>query len=483
MTNYIFKIACHDKSMQVPKIVQAVFNSVPFSLDIYKNPEEFHSNIADKKYDLVIINRLNTKITSIDVKKRQLTKPETSIIIIDENHRAIDDWLDIHQIKFLTEDEIVQKLPLFLGEIYAQSNQKLSSGFNYLEVINDSLKLINRIIILVDSDAGIFFLNHEAEKFLGVENQEYLGLPVTDYIVDGDKIWNFIDERCIRGNEKLTGYKIVFRDAFNIEKQKMISAIRLTPKQNFVLIETESHNDIPKPFSADDQYELLDKFADSIANDLLNPVNIISGRIQLLKNDLQKNEKYKKSFEALEKQLNRIQDVTSKMLTFARLKQDTVPQKIELNRIFKNALSNASIKSILRDKEIQLSLALKDDIPVLEGLNSHFDLLIRTILEICFICLGKKGSILVETEHLNNYLNSDWIGFKISLNYNESVFTKKENLHTFLNIDQSGNRSVTIESTIVDHIIRHYRGDYQLHREGQNKETIILLFPVPEPRH
>lgn len=480
--NNIFKIVCLDKAAQIPKIVKAVFNSIPHSLEVLKTLNKLDDFLHTDRNDLLIINIVNTKISVEDVKKIKITNPDISIIIIDKQPEAIEKWINFENIKFLTSSEIVQKLPLFLGEIYSKSNDNFYSRFSYLDLLKNCLRRVEQLVIILDTDSNILFLNQTAEKVLGVQEQDNAGTPLIDFIVDGNKVWNYIVDKCLFRDEHIEKYVIRFKDAQNIEHQKQISVKKLENENDYFLLESCDSALIIDKHNSGDEYQLLNKFADSIANELINPMNIISGRLQLLQSDLSNNDKYQKSLNTLEKQVDRINEIMSKLLTFARLKQDTIPQKINLNDLFKKILLEPSVMRLLEREGIEFKYSLMKELPILSGLMSHFDLLIKTILEICFECLGNKGRILVETNCLNNYLKQDWVTFKVNIDYLESSFAKKQCLHAYLGKDHSEVQGISIESTIIGHIIRHYHGIYQLTRDDQHKEMINILFPLPKSR-
>ena len=41
-------------------------------------------------------------------------------------------------------------------------------------------------------------------------------------------------------------------------------------------------------------------------------------------------------------------------------------------------------------------------------------------------------------------------------------------------------KNISIESTIVDHVIHHYQGLCQINTEIQDKEIVEFLFPLPK---
>ena len=324
-------------------------------------------------------------------------------------------------------------------------------------------------------------MNQEAEKIFQLQNQEFGEIQIIDYMIDGAKVWNYITTQSAANYSQK--FQVIFTDGMGNEYEKDISVYKLSTTEDFFMLESAEFSTLSLTRNAEKDSAVLNKFADSIANELINPVNNISGRIQLLQSDLGTNAKYKKSLDTLENQVDRINETMSKLLTFARLKQDTIPQKIDLNDLFLKMLMDPSMNRLLERNVTGFDYQLGKDLPLLSGLISHFSLLLKTALEICFECLGNKGRILVETKQLNDYLKQDWILINFNIDYADSLIYKKGCLQDHFKHSNFESNNVSIESTIIDHVIQHYQGLCQIDTETQNREIVKLLFPLPKSKN
>lgn len=479
MENNKYKILCIDQNNQASKIISAVFNSIPHVLDISDSLQELISSPDQYQYDLIVINRTVCDCTTDDIKKIRTSIPDIAFIIIDHKPENINNWLGLENLKFLTLEEIESKFPIFLGDFYSKGQNKFENSFNFLELLKNSLYNISSLIIISDLESNIVFLNKEAENIFQLQEQDLGDIQLIDYMVDGAKVWNYIIDHPILHSEDNPKYSITFADSLGNEYDKQMVIHKFFINEEFLMLESEPSTAVSLKKDAGNEYNVLNKFADSIANELMNPINNISGRIQLLQSDLGENEKYKKSLDTLENQVNRINETMSKLLTFARLKQDTIPQKIDLNDQFSKLLMEPSIDRLLKQNEVDFKYKLDQDLPSLSGLISHFNLLIKISLEICFECLGNKGRILVETNHLKDYLKKDWVAINIILDYTDSVMFKKGCLQDRFKHSNFDSKNMSIESTIVDHVIHHYQGLCQINTDIQDKEIVEFLFPIP----
>ncbi len=483
MTINNYKIICIDKTEQAVKIIRAVFNSVPYELTLITSLSEIISEPSRYRFNLLVINRTVCDCSLNDIKKVQISFPDPSFIIIDREYKNIENWTYLNSIKFVTINEIESKLPIFLGDFYSKDQSNFESSFTFFELLKNSLYNVRNIILITDLDSNIIFMNREAEKMLQIQDQELNEMQLMDYMIDGTKVWNYITNNYLDWQENNHKYTITFVDSLGNEYEKEIAIHKVLANDEYIMIESADWRAPGVKKNEDKESAILNKFADSIANELMNPVNNISGRIQLLQSDLGTNLKYKKSLDSLENQVNRINETMSKLLTFARLKQDTIPQKIDLNDLLHKILMDPSMIRLTEQSEIDLDYHLSDDLPSLSGLISHFDLLLKISLEICFECLGKKGRILVETKQLNDYLNKNWILVNLSLDYANSLIYQKGCLQEYFKHGNFETNNISIESTIIDHIIHHYQGLCQIDTETQNKEIVMLLFPLPKSQN
>ena len=475
-----FKILCIDQNTQTSKIINAVFNSVPHVLDVTESPHQIISDPDRDQYDLIVINRTLCNCTVEDIKKIRISFPDLAFIIIDQKPENIEHWIELDNLKFLTIAEIESKLPIFLGDFYSKDQNKFEGSFNFMELLKNSLYNVKNIILISDIKSNIIFLNREAENLFQLQRPEYDEMQLTDYMVDGAKVWSYIIDRSIHGQEENQRFAITFTDNLSNEYEKQMIVHNFLISEDFIMLQSGNSHALGMKNETGNEYAVLNKFADSIANELMNPINNISGRIQLLQSDLGMNEKYKKSLDSLENQVNRINETMSKLFTFARLKQDTIPQKIDLNDLFNKLLMDPSITRLLEQNEVDFKYNLDQNLPPLSGLISHFSLLIKISLEICFECLGNKGRILVETNQLNDYLKQDWVAINIILDYTDSIMIKKGCLQDRFKHSNFDSKSISIESTIVDHVIHHYQGLCQINTEIQDKEIVEFLFPLPK---
>jgi signal transduction histidine kinase len=480
MTNNGLNILCLDNDSYVSEIVSAVCNSKSCKINTVHPPVDVLNVIGKDMYDLLIVDNVSGKIPAGDFEKINKISSGLFTILIDQNNQKWESGLDNNKIHYLANNELAEKLPVIINEIAEKVIKERQGQHNYLSQIKDILFETGEFAAILDIKSEIIFINRTAEKLLEINGKDYSGALLTDFIVDGAKVWKYIIDKVEQDDETIKKYSIKFKDIHNNEYDEIIHIKKLNIDKPYIFIQSSPNYRSRGNQSSESEYQLLDKFADSIANELLNPVNIISGRLQLLQSELSGKEQFNKNLLTLEKQVERINETIAKLLTFARLKQDTIPQKIQLNELLKGLLLEPSISRLIDKDEVKLNYKFAENIPAISGLTSHLNLLFKTIIELSFNCLGSGGRLTIETSFVEQYLKQNWVKTEIKLEHSHSIFGSEAALYSYLAKEDSRQKVKSIEAAIINRLIDHYHGTYKIVKEKQNIEILIILFPISE---
>jgi signal transduction histidine kinase len=470
-------ILCFSENSEITRIINAVYNAAPHEINCLpasKIQEEFE---AAGDHNLIIIDNSNNQVSANTIRKLQILHGSVSLILIENNRFRIDDWGELQRLHCVNSDHIANRLPLALSEAYSEITNENSDSMSYWNAIRMALYESGQVIAIVDQECKLIFLNRSGEVLLGVNAAQYAGSTLKDFITDGAKVWNYIVNKIGLTNHPIGNYQLLFLDLQNREIPRKVNIRRIDGTSNLFLIQS-----IVNPLQYEDahetDYQVLNKFADSIANELLNPVNIISGRLQLLQSEAGEIEAVQKSLTPLTKQVNRISDTVSKLLTFARLKRDTIPQKIHLNEIIQRLFLDPAVNKLICDNDATVEFQFEEKIPLLAGLISHFDMMIKTLIELSIHCLGAGGRIHLQTAARKNS-GQDWLDLIMTIKYPQPLFGKDETIQAYMGMSASLRRVKSLESTIVFHIILQYEGNFQVHQTEDDAEEMILSFPNP----
>lgn len=475
MTNKQINIICIDASHQISKLVQSIFSSIPHLVEEVDHQKDLFELTRDKFPDLILLNTAHTSMPDpSSIRKLHLIHPGLCMLIVDENLDNIDKYQNEERLHFIQTSRLAERLPVVLSEYYSNLNKQNQNGLSFQNLLQKAVTSLNHFLVILDENARIIVISKAAEQVLGISTEDVRGESFLEFLTDGEKVWKYLVELCVDRTDQIENHAVKLKAFTNEEIEQKI---------NFECIQ----NDVPYYImqagdeklqwgGSEANYELLEMFADSVANELLNPVNIISGRLQLLHSNLAGQEQYQKSIVALEKQVERINETMSKLLTFAHLKQDTVPQKIDLNELVRRVLIEPSIARLLEIETITLEYAVNETL-TLRGAMAHFDLLVKTLIELCYHSIGTGGKIKIETGHEKKYLNKNWAKLIFTLNYSSSTFGSETTLHAYLSKNRHKLRIKSIERTIITHLIHHYKGNYKIISDSPQVEKLIILFP------
>jgi len=105
------------------------------------------------------------------------------------------------------------------------------------------------------------------------------------------------------------------------------------------------------------------------------------------------------------------------------------------------------------------------------GKAAYFDLLYKMLLEISFDCRGSAGEIEVHTDTAKQLLRVSFI-----LHYPQAFYNDELSLISFFGETEESTRRKSIETTIVNQILRQYRGTFKLIRIDEQTEKLELFF-------
>ena len=477
MNSKPIKILSVDPDDEVENIVSGVFRSVYHQTHRCEHLKDVEQTIKKDHYDLLIIhNNGNVRIEPETWKDLQYLRPNLTAILISSKE---DDeiWKQESNVYVVKKEKLVTDLPLVLSTFYSGYSDQAENVLLRSHLLLNSLRLVKQGLIILNKSGEVLFLNPAAQKILGISEEREINISFFDFINDGQKIWRYFTDHCPQVSRQIENYPLVVKDFNNSESAQIVNiSCIIEPDNLYYLLQFETRKSPANGNGDQDGYELIEKFAESVANELLNPVNIISGRLQLLQNELGQDEQHQKSLAALEKQIERINETMGKLSTFAHLKKDTVPRDIDVNILLQEIMLDPSIARLREMGGVSLEYEL-EEAPLISGSVAHFALLFKIVLEICFNSLGSEGKITIQTGERKKYLNKNWAEVIFILNYSSSTFGNETTLQAVLGKKNNTIRLKSIETAIIKHFIHHYKGNYSITNPSPSREILTLLFP------
>ncbi len=466
-----FNILCLEEDQEISRIIHSVYRGLAYRLECLHAPDDLLRYLKNDPVNLLLINNTVAHFSQVKLHQLKNTYGGLFIIVIDKSPDPDQNFLEIQQFRFAGSDELNTKLPLLLSEVYSNLMDRLWGKMPYWEALQDSIEKLRNFVVIVFSSGEFVFVNKMGRTFLGLDKDNIQALQIQDFLVDGSKSWNFLKENCCQSQHKESHFLMRFVNKDKKVFSKNIFATRVRKDNKIWLLQEVHMNEREEEIVDENDSLLLEKFADSVANELLNPVNVISGRLHLLKQELGADWQNNKNLEAINRQIDRQSEIISKLLTFARLKNDFIPQKVHLNEVLERLKLEPSISRLLQRSNVRLEFNLSEQPVVLLGQISHFDLLLKTLLEVGFDCVGAGGRIRIQT-----IAEEDGVSVLFELRYPESLVGNKLTLVSFLGGFKSSPKKKSIETTIIRQIIQQYKATYSLSQGDVYTENLNMHF-------
>jgi signal transduction histidine kinase len=328
-----------------------------------------------------------------------------------------------------------------------------------------------KIFFLVSNREGkVIRGNRETMQLLRYSEEESATLQIGDLLENGFRVWKYLLDKLDSGKELFYEY-LLFQDADGERSALNVRIYRITVPGSEQLIAIEGELPGRDPIPESNALQVLEIFADRIANEVLNPLNIIQGRIQLLSLTPAADEKIVHACSVLERNANRIQQSMEQLLRFARLRVDTVPQKIEISKILQMAADEWARRS---DKNYPVKVKTPPKTAVhITGAETHLDALILGVLD--FIQREVPGDEPVE-------MSGDATKAEIRIIIETGRTASPAHLEKLLTVPfydpQEGDVRAGIGETIIQVVLQRYNAALKVEAADGDGIRINLCFPT-----
>jgi signal transduction histidine kinase len=141
------------------------------------------------------------------------------------------------------------------------------------------------------------------------------------------------------------------------------------------------------------------KLAAGVAHEIGNPIGIILGYIDILRNNMNQQEENCDTLKRIENEITRIDKIIRELLSFSR------PRKVSLHPILVNPLIEEAASLISHQKSfhsIELELKLQEGLPLIMGDEQQFQQVMINLLINAMDAMPEGGSLIVNSEHYSD---------------------------------------------------------------------------------
>ncbi len=457
------------------RLINGILGSVNYQLTPFSGQAFPFPTVANQHFDLIVIDDQKTGISPETLKQIRLVSPETHIVLVKSDISDLEEWTEFSDLNIVPADVLTERLPVVLSHFYSQFSNRHLAHLLYWRLLKEALESTSLFTAILDEKSRIIFLNKTAKQILKISFEEEYALKFCDFMKEGEKVWKFLTSKFDNGNPGHISMQLQLVDRNFSEFSFPVSVRRVKNDRNFYLIQGTCLTDKSHGTSSETE-AILNAFADSLANELLNPLNVIWGRLQLFQTNERLTEQDKHHIQLIEKQIQRINEVIARLVSFTSIKRDLVPQKIILNEILKRLSILPSLKEQIQKSPPRLELRLGKGIPQLYGQIAHIELLFNMIIELILNLTPTNSKIIIETLSEES---QDGDREKVTANFliqNYMEVADQHLLKSTLQFAKNGKKKFALEVTIIRFILDEYKIRHDL---IDDSSSLILSLKFP----
>ncbi len=288
----------------------------------------------------------------------------------------------------------------------------------------------NDAIITANSSGKIVFWNQAAKNMFGYAEEEILGKPLTMLIPERHREAHEIGlERAASGGEFHLVGKTVEVEGMRKNGSKFPLSLSLS---SWLLREERFFSAILQDISERKEREnalkktneqlkaTLDKLGQAqellvrseklaslgtlsagVAHEILNPLNIINGLVQMMKRKTPAPEDLKKNLEEIMRQVSRTAKITDNLRAFARKREGEV-KPVDLHALFENTLT--LLEHHLNLENIQVEKLYNKDLPLIKADEDQLSQVFLNLLNNAKDAMqgGARNAIILQTKVLKD---------------------------------------------------------------------------------
>ncbi len=445
------------------RLLNGILGTIGYQLHRQNGAHFPFKTLSDSSFDLLIIDNTTYPFSPDDLKKVQLINPAIHTILIQEDLSDLDDWKTFNHLNIIKRKALPERLPLVLSHFYSEFSNRRVTNLFYWNLVKTALLDNNIFTAIVEKNSDILFLNRTAQEVLKVTFEDESPLHFADFLKEGEKVWKYITNKFSTLRTPVLKIQLEFVDQNYSEFSFPVSVKSIRNSNDYFIIQGACLSNIISSPSLTSE-TVLNAFADSLANELLNPLNVIWGRLQLFQTSSHLSEQDKYHLKMVERQIQRINEVVARLVSFTSIKRDLVPQKIFLNEILKRLFYQAS----WQQHQNRLHLQTSNGLPAIYGQVAHIELLFNMIIDLILNLTPTKSQITLATRSVKPAKDGqEKIVAKITIqNYTDAL--DQYLLKNSLQFKDTGKMKFALELTIIRFILDEYQISHELIEDGSS---------------
>ncbi len=345
-------------------------------------------------------------------------------------------------------------------------------------------------IVSVNDAREIIQWNNSASKIFGYSMDEIIGKLIDAIIPEeyrGSHIEGF--KRYIEtGEAKVIGKTIELKglrkDGLIVPIELSLSEFKIGKSHIFtgIIRDLTERKRLEQEMIRQEKLAGMGHLAAGVAHEIKNPLNIISGNIQILdmeENDPEKKKIYKTVFQQIERSVK----IIDNLLDFARKRKHEI-KDIDINMLLEKTIMLVEYE--MRTENIMFVRDFQKDLPVIKGDSDQFAQVFLNLINNARHSMNEKQQIIKSGESkLEGWKGEIRIGTKKIANMIEITFTdtglgipedKAENIFKPFFTTKGEGKGTGLGLSIAKEIIEEHKGKIGLeNKHGEGVKFIITL--------
>lgn len=367
---------------------------------------------------------------------------------------------------------IIPRAPGELGEITDGINQMYNKLIDVQNYNQEILTSIDDGIITVNKDQKVVSVNLAACKMLSI-SKDYLGLDMKDIFPEDSPFLDCLNNTLMK-NKPVKDVQITYEDLPASHRHLLIStSLMVNVRQDLVgaLLHFRDITELVRlreDINRQERFASLGKIIAGVAHEIRSPLTSITGYIQFWN---QGHVPSQKSLNIVNREMNRLANITDELLQFARPSRATfVPCNI--NSLVKRLIQ--FFGDVHGDK-IELKARVEEDLPEVMIDEHQIEKVLSNIMYNAFQATQEKGNLEVSTFYDKS---KNMIG--VSIRDNGCGIPAESLRKIFEPFFTTKSKGTGLGLAIAREIIESHKGLYEVESTVNVGTVFTILLPIAE---
>jgi len=303
-----------------------------------------------------------------------------------------------------------------------------------------------------------------------------------EYLDDGYKILSHIHQQLIQG-KTVAGYRVSIKNTHHKSFDAHLSADFLYDRNDEVegliinLTNPVIYDDALNRILRKEKLSTIVHLANTLSHEIRNPINILSGRLQLLESEIEDPEN-KKPFESIQRQIDRILHITDLLGKFNLTREDSVPERCNIIEIFQKVFKEKTPQ--FKEKKLELISTMQGSKFWIEGNHVQFSDAFGYLLDTVSELTPPGEKLEFSGKMISTYAHSSW--YEIQVIIPGVKLNSTQLFEPYQSIDMEMNGFLGLGMAIMHTIFHNYGAKIESFIQNKEHTLIRIRFPLLESK-